>query len=285
MRKIQEWLKDVVYWLVGSACYATSVNFFTAPNRIAPAGVTGIATVLNALFSTPIGAVILLLNLPLFWLGWKKLGRGFVIRTVITTVLYSGMIDLFALFLPQYHSNRLLACLYGGVLSGVGLALAFLRGGSTGGTDILARYLFKVRPGWSLGQLILLLDFITILFSAWAYRDIDSGLYAVVTAFVSTTLVDRLLYGTDSGKVFCIVSARYEEISRRLMEELERGVTQLDSHGAYSGRQGRVLLCVVRKNEIAAVRRIVRESDPGAFLFLCNAAEIRGLGFSSLQDG
>ena len=279
--RCKELILDLIYYLLGGVSFAVSVSYFTAPNRIAPAGVTGIATVLNLFFSVPIGTMIIYINLPLLWIGWKRLGRSFIVKTAIVTLLYSTLVDLTSMLLPHYEGNRLLAAIYGGVLSGIGLAFAFWRGASTGGTDILARYFARKKSGISLGKTILFLDCFTIVFSTIAYWDIDSGLYAVVVAFVSGSVIDRFLNGIDSGKIFCIFSARYQEITALLTHRLCRGATLLNSNGGFTGRKSCMLLCAVRKNEISAVERIIKECDPKAFFFVYDATQISGEGFEN----
>lgn len=279
---LQDWLKDLLIFFLGGCLYALSVNLFTAPANIAPGGATGIATVLNHLFFFPIGGTILVLNLPLFLLAVKILGTDFLPKTIIATIMTSVLIDIFALFVPAYTGDRLLAALYGGVFSGLGLSLIFLRGGTTGGTDIAAKLLIRKAPTLTLGQIILAIDSIIIVFSAFAYENVDSGLYACIVIFTSTTIIDQFLYNAGMGKVLYIISEKSGTVSSAILNQLQRGVTILNGEGAYSGAPKKVLFCVVRRGEVWRVKHIVKEADPMAFMIVSDAGQVMGEGFSML---
>ncbi len=272
--------KDCYSYVLGGSLYAASVNIFTAPANIAPGGATGIATVLNHLFSAPIGSTIFLLNLPLFiltgcFLGWKSLPK-----TILATALSSLLIDFWAVLLPVYTGNRLLAALYGGVFAGLGIAFIFLRGGTTGGTDLAAKLLKKVFPRRTMGQLILGLDSIIILASAIIYRDVDSGLYACIVIFVTTTIIDKVLYQEDMGKILYIISVRPQTVANALLHTLSRGVTLLQGQGGYSGAEKQVVFCVLRRGEVWRAKRLIQQIDSSAFMIVCDAGQVMGEGFS-----
>lgn len=279
--KITEHLTDMGFFLVGGALYAFAINFFTAPNNIAPAGVTGIATVLNFLFDIPIGMAMLAINVPLALLGIFFLGSRFMIKTCVATVIYSLLIDIGSLVLPQYKGDRLLSAVYGGLVSGFALALAFWRGGSTGGTDIIARLMYNYRPQLSMGRIILLLDLVTIGVASFVYDDINSALYSLVVAFTASTIIDKVLYGNGGGKLFYIVSEKSSEITSRIFSEMDRGVTYLKAEGGYTGGERKVIMCAVRRNELLELNRIIRETDENAFTIVCEAGEILGFGFQT----
>ena len=277
---------DILALVAGSALYAGAVNLFTVPNNIAPGGVTGIATIFNHLFGLPIGTMILIINIPLFLIGAKVMGFRFLGKTAVATVLVSVFIDVSAPFIDRfaYTSDSLLASVYGGVLSGAGLAIIFLRGGTTGGTDILARVIHRYKPHFSMGRLILILDAIIITGAGIAYRSVDSALYAVIVIFASSVVIDRVLFGADAGKAVYVMSKKSEEITKAIMERMGRGVTLLDGHGAYTGQKKTIILCVVRKHETTRLRRLVDEIDPDAFMLISGAGEVLGEGFKSLED-
>ena len=282
-RKTKNILLDAVVLLLGSLLYAASVNIFTAPNDIAPGGMTGIGTMLNYLFGLPIGTVMLLLNLPLFNAGGKVLGWKFLGKTVIATLLVSAAIDVSAPWAPTYTGNPLLAAIYGGVLSGAGLALIFLRGGTTGGTDVAARIIRHYRPHFSMGRLILMIDLLIIVAAGIVYRNVDSALYALIAIYASTMLIDNILYGAQMGKVIYIVSDHSKELAKAITTRCQRGVTLLDAQGAYSGKEKSMLFCVVRRPEVARLRRVVYEADPRAFMVIAEAGEIIGEGFQEID--
>lgn len=279
--RLERW-KDIYFYFLGGSLFALSVNIFTAPANIAPGGATGIATVLNHLFDTPIGITIFLLNLPLFLLygwfaGWHRLPK-----TVLVTALTSVLIDLWAVVLPSYSGSRLLASLYGGVFAGLGIAFIFLRGGTTGGTDLAAKLLKRLFPRLTLGQLILALDSVIITVATVIYRDVDSGLYACIVIFVTTTILDKVLYQEDMGKILYIISQHPTRVANAMLHTLSRGVTLLQGIGGYSGQEKQVILCVLRRGEVFRAKQLIQEIDPSAFVIVSDAGQVMGEGFSSL---
>jgi uncharacterized membrane-anchored protein YitT (DUF2179 family) len=270
---------DGLFYVLGSGLYALSVNVFTAPNQIAPGGATGLATLANFLFQVPIGTVILVINLPLFIAAWRKLGRWFTVRTMIVTILSSVIIDATARFLPPFRGDRMLVALFGGVLAGAGLGLIFMRGATTGGTEIVARLLERKFRHIPIGRLILLVDAVVVGLSALVYRNVESALYAMVMIFVSSMVMDAIVYGGDRGKMLMIMSKRHREIAAQIISRMERGVTLLDATGAYTGGEQEVVLCAVRRSEVYQLRRLITDIDPGAFIIVVSTDEVLGEGF------
>lgn len=272
---------DYVIISVGAALYALSVVIFTAPNNIAPGGLTGIATLINYLLGLPIGTFILLMNVPLFLIGFKRLGRGYLIKSIAGAVLVSLFIDILTPFIPVYKGNMILACIFGGILNGSGIALIFSRGGSSGGTDIAASLIHKYFPQFSVGYIIMLSDAVIVIISAFVYNSIEAGLYAVISIYVSSKLIDRIIYGTsrDNGKLMLIITERYNEILSSLLEKIPRGVTVLDAVGAYSGNRKKLLICAVRPNQVFKVNNIVKTLDSSVFIIVTTATAISGEGF------
>ncbi len=261
--------------------YAISIRMFTAPNHIAPGGISGISTMINYLSGWPIGILSLLLNIPLFLWAIIDIGYRLVLKTIFATVFVSAGIDLFGLVIKPYEGSPMLAAIFGGCIEGIGLSLIFLRGATTGGTDLVARLLGRRVRFLSMGKLMLAVDFLVVLASGFVYRSIESALYAMIDIFVSSKLIDAILYGTDvgTGKVLFIISDQSREIAERILREMDRGVTILNSRGAYTGKEGEVLLCAVHRYEVAKVKDIVRSVDRRAFLIVGDAGEIAGEGF------
>ena len=273
-------LTDAACYVAGSALYAMSVNIFTAPNHIAPGGVTGVATLLNYIWRfLPIGTVMLLLNVPLLIAAWRHLGRSFTVRTAIVTVLVSVIIDATEPFLPAFRGDHMLTALFGGVLSGAGLGLIFMRGATTGGSEVVARLLEQRLPHVPIGRLILLVDAVVIVASAVVYRQVEAALYATVLFYFITTVMDGLIYGSHKIRMRFIMSDGEQEIAAAVLERLHRGVTMLDATGAYTGERRRVLLCAVRPSEVYELRTLVRDLDPKAFIIVTTSDEVLGEGF------
>lgn len=270
---------DGACYLLGSICFGVAISVFTEPNRIAPGGVTGLAVLVGFLTGLPTGVVTVALNLPLLFVAFRRMGRDFFWRTAVGLVLSSVAIDATPLFLPEFLEDRLLAAIFGGVLTGAGLGLIFLRGGSTGGAEIVATLLRRRFPHLSIGRVMLLIDAAVIALSAVVYGQVDSALYAAVTVFLSAQVMDRLVYGSQTAKVALIISRDWQEITERVLKELRRGVTQLFSIGGYTGEEGKVLLCTVGRTESYRLREIIRQIDPSAFVLFLTAEEVQGVGF------
>lgn len=279
MRPRKEIFTDILFIIAGTALAALAIDVFLEPNHISPGGMTGVATALNYLTGLPAGAVLIMLNIPLVAFAAKQIGAKFLIKTAAATVLLSVMLDIFAVLLPTYTGNRLLAAIYGGALSGTGLAMVFLRGGTTGGTDIIAKLVNLRHPHFSIGRVLLIFDAAVCLFAAVVYRDVETALYSVVVLFASSRLLDSILYGGDKGKLFYIFTRCTNEVSARIMRDMNRGVTLLSAQGAYSGEERPVLLCAVRDYQSSELRRIVHECDRDAFMVVAPADEILGYGF------
>ncbi len=276
---------DYLVMILGAAVYALSVDFFTAPNNIAPGGVTGISTMLNYLFFLPIGGVSLILNIPLFIWGAVENGARFMLRTMIAVALVSVFIDTFSLLGIAYSGDKIIASIFGGILSGTGLGLIFLRGGSTGGTDIIARNLNRRLPYISIGSIVLISDAVVVAFSAIVYGSIENALYAVIAIFTSSKLIDAVVFGLsrDNGKLLIIITSKPDAVSDIITGREDRGVTLISAKGGYTKSDLGVILCAVRPHDAYRVRSAVTETDDKAFIITATATAISGNGFSNLS--
>lgn len=284
--KASDLIKDIASYLIGSILLAVSIDMFTAPNRIAPGGVSGISTMINFVTGWPIGTMSLLLNVPIFIWAFAELGFKGVAKSMIATVISSVAIDAFVPVVQPYSGNPMLASIFGGVLQGVALALVFMRSATTGGTDLIARLLGRHVRFVSIGKLMLCVDGVIVAASAFVYHSIENAMYAIITIFVCSKLIDTILYGTDigTGKVLFIISEKSDEIADEILRDVDRGVTVLKSRGAYSGREGEVLLCAVRRFEVVKVKDIIHSIDKNAFLIVGEAGEITGEGFREVHE-
>lgn len=270
---------DVVYSLLGSATVALAVAVFTVPNDIAPGGVSGLATALAYVSPVSVGVWTLLLNVPLLLTAWRLLGPRALAMTLLATVLLSVFIDLFAALLPGYTNNVLLAAVAGGVLSGLGVGVLFLRGISTGGTDLAALLLKNPFPNLPNGIMLLLIDACVVAVAVVIFRDIEVALYSAITIYLSSKVIDALAQGVDYAKVIYVVSERGEEISRVLNECTDRGTTLLNVQGGYTGKDKQLVVTVTRRNVLAQTLRLIRQTDPRAFVFVTDSTEVHGEGF------
>lgn len=276
---------DMIFIVAGAMVYATAVTTLTAPNNIAPGGVTGLCTMLNYMFGTPIGLMSFFINIPIILWAVVDIGYKLVVKTMAAIVLSSVFIDLFTGFMPVYSGNPILVAVFSGVCEGLGLSLTFIRGATTGGTDMVARLLERRMPHLSMGKLMLALDGVIVAASAVVFGSIENAMYACISIFVCTSIIDAILYGTDvgTGKLFYVMSPRVREMGKRVIEEMNRTVTYLDSHGGYSNEPGETMLCVVRRFEVYQMQAIIRDEDKNAFVIIGDAGQITGEGFRPMR--
>ncbi len=266
--------------LLGALIAGAAYPLFMTPNRIAPGGMTGIATILNHLFHWPVGTVSLLLNLPLFLISYRAMGRIFAFRSLIATIFFTLFIDI--LPLQPMTNDPLLGALYGGVMLGAGLGLIMRGGATSGGSDMIARMVHKRFQFISVGSFLFAIDFAVVV-SAGFLIGTTEALYALINIFLSAKVMDVVIIGFSSNKACFVMSSRWKEISERIMREMDRGVTQLIARGAYTGTERPTLLCVISRSEIMAFKRILREEDENAFVIIVEAHEAIGDGFSGLD--
>ena len=283
---------DIIVILAGSLLYAVSISLFSAPNNIAPGGIVGISTVLNYLLPfLPIGMLTFVLNIPIFIWGWIELGWKYLSRSVITVAVSSVMIDVLALepvteFLKPYQGDAMLVSIFGGILSGAGLALIFWRGSSTGGTDIVSRIMHEKMPHVSMGNFIMIVDVCVITLSAFVYKNIDRALYAFIFIFVSTRVIDMVLYGMsrNNGKLLFIVTAQYDLVCNEILTKIDRGVTLLNAEGGFRRDDKRVIMCALRPQQVHKASALIKKIDPEAFIIITTANAIKGRGFPAYDE-
>lgn len=264
---------------IGCVLFAAGFQLFLQPNQISPGGVSGIAMVITYLTGAPTGVLIIVCNIPIFLLAWRALGRRFLIASVISMIVYSVFVDILEPVAFAITEDVLLAAVYGGALMGLGLGLVFSAGASTGGSDVVARLLALKFPHMNLGQLLLLVDVFVVLLSAVVFQSYEGALYAGIAIFMSSKVIDLILYGLNFAKVVYIISRNPDDLAKRITERLGRGVTILYGRGAYSGEEKEILLCAVAQRQIVELKRAAREADPEAFMIVSEAREVLGLGF------
>ncbi|MCM1191164.1 MAG: YitT family protein [Butyrivibrio sp.] len=268
---------------IASLLYSAAVSLFLDPNALAPGGVTGIAIILNRITGLETGTLVLCINIPIIAVGTWKFGWRFILSTMYCTALTSGLINLLAPLGPA-TTDPFLAAVAGGALMAVGIGLVFKAGATTGGTDIIIKLLRLRFPHLKTGVLFLITDALIVALSALVFKNLDVALYAGLVVFINSVLLDVVLYGRDGAKLIFIISDRHEAITKRLLEELDIGVTYISGSGAYSGREKKVIMCVMKKQISPRAEIIVREEDPGAFMIVAGATEIFGEGYKSIYS-
>lgn len=270
---------------IGAAIGAVGFQFFMFPNAIVSGGLIGIAQIVNRLTGLPVGAFSIVLNVPLFIIAWKQFGLGFIISSFAGTVLYSVFIDAAAMTNIVATTDPMLASIIGGVIKGLGLGTIYYVGATTGGVDIVARFLRHRFPYINFGTLILLMDAVIIAAYAWIFKIYESAMYSLICMFVMSRAVDLVLYGLDNSNICYIVSEHTDDIvSEITLGQLHRGVTLLHAEGAYSHEEKQVIMCVIKRPQIAAIRRMVRAIDPKAFMVVTDAKNVFGKGFDSIIE-
>ncbi|MBN8252434.1 YitT family protein [Priestia flexa] len=273
--------KNIFFILLGSAIFGFGLVNFNMQNNLAEGGFTGITLLLYFLFNIDPSYSNLVLNIPLFFVGWKLLGRTSFYYTILGVISLSVFLWIFQRFpvdMPL-KDDMTLAALFAGVFIGVGLGIIFRYGGTTGGVDIIARLVQKY-IGWNMGKTMFLFDFLVIITSLIYYLTYTEAMYTLVAVFVAARVIDFIQDGAYAAKGATIISARNEEISAKIMQEMDRGVTILKGQGSYSKQETNVLYCVVSKNEVFRLKQVITSVDPYAFVAVSDVHDVLGEGFT-----
>lgn len=283
--KILRYVTDLLLIIIANSIYALGVNMFVSPNNIAPGGVTGVSVIISSITPIPVGVLIAVINVPLIILGFVFLNKKIMIKTLISVAVLSVMTDAVMVNIPVYRAeegNGILAAIFGGLLMGFGLGLNYMRESTTGGTDIINKIVTRFRPTMRLGTLVLITDSFVVALGLIVYRDLNVVMYAVISIFVQSKIIDMMVYGGQECKFMLIFSERYEEICERFLKN-NMGVTLLKGEGAYSRAERQVIAAAVHKSDYVRTRRAIKEIDPRAFVVITGASEVLGEGFQKLE--
>ena len=276
-------LVNILYILLGSAIFAYGLVNFNMQNNLAEGGFTGITLLLYFLFDLDPSYTNLILNIPIFFIGWKLLGKNTFIYTIIGTVSLSVFLWIIQrlpmIMFPPLMDDLTLAALFAGVSIGVGLGIIFRYGGTTGGVDIIARLAHKY-IGWSMGKTMFMFDAVVIAFSILMYLSYREGMYTLVAVFVAARVIDFMQEGAYAAKGATIISDKNEEIAGKILKEMDRGATILRGQGTYTKQDRNVLYCVVAKNEIVKLKNVITSVDPHAFVAVSDVHDVLGEGFT-----
>lgn len=271
--------------VLGAAIGAIGFQFFMFPNSIVSGGLTGIAQIINRLTGLPVGVLSIVMNVPLFIIAWRQFGNQFIIDSFIGTALFSVFIDLSSMLNIVATNDPMLGSIIGGVIKGIGLGAIYYVGATTGGVDIVARILRRKYPYINFGTFILILDAVVISAYALIFHIVESAMYSLICMFVVSKAVDLVLYGLDNSSIVYIVSHQTDVIVQEITSgNLHRGVTLLHAEGAYTHEERQVIMCVIKRPQIAEIRRLVRTIDDKAFLVVTDAKNVFGNGFDSIND-
>lgn len=276
-------VKEIAMDVVGSILYAIGIYYFAKNANFAPGGISGVAIIINYFFNKlPIGMISLVFNIPILIGSFKYLGGSYLVRTTRTLVISAIFMDIIIPKFGMYEGMPLLAAVYAGAFAGAGLALIYNNNTCTGGTDLVIMSARKVKPHLSIGQITVMIDGM-IIFAGWlVFGNIDAVLFGFLFTIVETLVIDKLMYGFNSGKMTMIISDHNTEIAAKIAEKIDRSSTKLMAKGSYTGADKEVLLCATKRTEQVQLNHLVKEIDPNAFVIILDYSEVLGYGFKDL---
>lgn len=278
----KKFCKKAFMMVLGAFLYAAALSLFMDPNNLAPGGVSGIAIILNRIFPVSVGALIIIINIPLVILGLVKLGWKLMLSTIISTGLISVFTDFIKYLVPVAPTHDpLLAAVIGAAVGALGIGITFRAGSTGGGVDIIVKILRRKYPHVKTGTIFLIMDMCIVIASGIVFKNAEHAMYAGLTVFIQDYLIDIVLYGRDGAKLIYIISDCSPAIAKRLLDELNLGVTYLSGEGGYSGTPKQVIMCVAKKAIAPRTEEIVKQEDPKSFMIVTSASEIYGEGYKS----
>lgn len=269
---------EIVGSILGSFIMAIGVSLFLLPNQLSSGGLAGIATITYYLMSIPMGTTILILNIPLFAIAGYKLGKSFFIKSIIGTISLSYFIDILDKLEPLTN-DRFLACVYGGIIIGLGTAILLKVDSSTGGSDLISHLAKSYKPTIRMSNVITMIDIIIVTLNIVFFREIEIGLYSAIAIYLMGKIIDIIFEGVYFTKLVLIISNKNEEIAKAIGEKIQRGTTGLLGKGMYTQEEKLVLMCAASRGDVARVKMEARKIDPRCFIIIANAREVVGLGF------
>ena len=280
-KRLPEWVLDLVLGMVGCLLVAMSVHNFALYADFPMTGFSGIALIFYRLFGLPVGMMTILLNIPVALIAFKLLGRRFFLKSLIMMVVSSLMIDYLAPLFPAYQGDRLLAAICTGVVGGLGYALIFMRGASTGGADFVIMSLKALRPHLSIGTISFAIDLVIVLAGGFLLEDVDGVLYGLIVSYLLAQVIDKVTYRIDQGKTALIVTDRGREVAQAIDREVDRGSTVIEAKGGYQGDQRQLVLCACNNKEMVHIRALAKAVDPKSFVIIMESNEVVGEGFKA----
>ena len=276
--KVYSILKDLFFIVIGCFLAAVGTGSFLLPNQLSSGGFAGIATIIYYFYEINMATTIIALNIPLFIIGFFKIGTKFVLKTILATFLYSIMIDYFQ---PNTMiiDDKFLASIYGGIFIGIGLALVLKANTSTGGTDLIAHIAQNYKINLKMSTIITLIDAVVIISNLFAFKNLEIGLYSVIAIYIIGKMIDIVFEGINFCKIIYIISDKYDELVEIINVQIKRGATGLYGKGSYTHKNKMVIMCVSKRNDIEKIKSISKKIDPESFIIVTDAREVYGFGF------
>ncbi len=282
---IKKLIRNLLFVLAGSTIMGLGYALFLIPYHLVPGGVSGVSIILNYLFKLPVGLLIIALNIPIFMLSYRYLGKKYLITTLLGMLTSSLLIDFFneILKLPRGTDNPVLASIYGGLLLGLGLGLVFRGEASTGGSDVIGLILNRL-TGMTVGICIMLTDFVIISASGLVFKNLEAPLYGYIVLFISSKVIDLVLEGWSFSKMVIITSTASDQIEDFIINKLDRSGSALKSRSLYLKREGEIIITVIHRKQLAELKSFIKKVDPGAFVIINDTYEVLGKGFKPIQS-
>ena len=274
------YLKNFIYIVFGCLLAAFGTGIFLLPAKLSCGGFSGIATVIYYLFDFKVGYTIMILNIPLFIYSILKMGKGFTIKSIFATIIYSCFIDLFSIK-EIVINDMFLACVYGGILIGVGLALVLKANASTGGTDLVAHIMLDKHINAKISSVIMIIDIIVVFINLMVFKGIEIGLYSFIVIWIIGKIIDIVFEGINYCKIVYIITENDSQISKKINDELKRGVTKIYAKGSFTEKNKIILMCICKRYDVENIKKIARKIDKNSFIVISDAREVFGLGFKT----
>jgi uncharacterized membrane-anchored protein YitT (DUF2179 family) len=274
-------LKEYFFVALGSFILAFAINFFLVPLKISTGGVSGFATVIFYVFHIPLSITTLVINIVLFFFGYKTLKKDSVFKTIFGIFALSFFLEITS-WIPAYSDDIVVASVFGGILVDFGVGITVLYDGSTGGSDFAALIFHRILPHIPVATFILLIDSAVIILSGIVFKDYTITFYSVISLYISTKVTDYILVRGDVAKSVYIVSKKNEELADEIMTDLQRGVTGIYGKGLYYKEDTMILMCILRSNEVPILLDKLKAKDPDAFAIVSDVKEVRGKGFKTV---
>ena len=278
--KFKQILKEMLETILGALIMAAGVSLFLLPNQLSSGGIAGVATIFYYLLNIPMGTVIIAINIPLFLFSMYKVGKMFFLKSTLGTVAMSVFIDLLDKIEPLTN-DRFLACIYGGILLGLGTTLLLKAESSTGGSDLISYIAKKYKPTVRSGNIIVIIDIIIIALNVIFFKEIEIGLYSAIAIYIMGKIIDIFFEGINFTKLMIIVSNKSEEIAKQIDQKVARGSTGLYGKGMYTNENKLILMCAVYRKDVARIKIIAKEIDSKSFIVITNSREVVGQGFKN----
>ena len=279
---LKKYIIEIIGIAIGTILMAIGVSLFLLPNKLSTGGFSGLATITYYLFKWPVGRTILIMNIPCYIFAFIRIGREFVIKSIIGTSFLSFFIDLFSKY-SAWTGDRVLSCIYGGVLVGIGTALILRSNGSTGGSDLVGILVKSYNSKLSTSNIIVIFDVVVITLNVIAFKELEIGLYSAIAILIMGKMIDIVFEGIGFSKMIFIISDKYEEISKKIGEKIKRGTTGIHSKGMYTNKEKMMVMCIASRGEVIQIRQIANEIDKSSFIVISNVREVFGNGFKRVQ--